>query len=92
MQGQQEMEDTLTEQLQQDWVIAEEATEWVGSHLDGWRELLARMGLEANTMTVGCLAAILQLAVAWVGVFVWRTEFEEVWPPSHGWCELVLHN
>ena len=54
MQGQQEMEDTLTEQLQQDWVIAEEATEWVGSHLDGWRELLARMGLEANTMTVGC--------------------------------------
>ena len=51
-QGQECQEELLVEALQQDWVVAEEAADWVGAHLDGWRELLSRMGLEANIMTV----------------------------------------
>lgn len=50
------MEELLCDRLQQDWVLAEEATQWVGGHLDGWKDLLLRMGLESNTMTVSQMA------------------------------------
>lgn len=51
VEGQEQMEELLCDRLQQDWVLAEEATQWVGGHLDGWKDLLLRMGLESNTMT-----------------------------------------